>query len=493
MSTIDVLSEGHYLDDNNTLIAMHFIDTRDQNSRTPIASLVKRCKREHAIEDYGIVRICKPSYYREHGNPSLRDQGEGRASHIVSETSTITDDPEELAWSQSRSDALNRGMLLANQSLGEKASSVQVRSCTKSVQQRKTTTTRDTINFGRNGWIFCTSVAPVNEEEYEAWKRTMGEDYDHTSHFYSPRQLARALAEMAADQLGPQSGEAKLESRFGGVSAEPAVLQRQAVFHGPVIYTDDVYELLGSAPTNLDFILLSVFAKDTYYAPEREYRFLVWTEDEPSSDCVDLLASTCLLASMEEPTQKSSPQTVPTVSIRSETSDQGDRSVEPDAIEGEVKEASSFPNLSDLISNPATPSTPHDYTTEEPPDDLDEKLRTYSATAALRSRFWWVTGSRRIEVASAAWHAEPCIRRLCARFDDPVARISIADTNDIIIEIKFPEGSSAAAALVVSPQGTALLKIERPRGATVSHNYERPQFSESELQKLADLGLPVRS
>ena len=90
---------------------------------------------------------------------------------------------------------------------------------------------------------------------------------------------------------------------------------------------------------------------------------------------------------------------------------------------------------------------------------MEEILKAYSAITALRSRFEQVTGIRRIEVASAVWHAEQCILRLCAQFDDPVARISIADTNDIVIKLKFPEGSSAAAALVVSPQGTAVCRM----------------------------------
>ena len=119
MSTINVLSEGHYFDDAGTLIETYFVDLRDQNSRTPVATLVKRCKRKPLSKSGALSRFASRHIT---ANKATLSQGSGRGSCIPCSLGDQRNQrrPRGLSLSQSRSDALNRGLLLANQSLGEK-------------------------------------------------------------------------------------------------------------------------------------------------------------------------------------------------------------------------------------------------------------------------------------------------------------------------------------------------------------------------------------
>ena len=45
------INEGFVLDDAGNLMMTSYIDLRDKDNRTVIPSLVKGCRREHAIED----------------------------------------------------------------------------------------------------------------------------------------------------------------------------------------------------------------------------------------------------------------------------------------------------------------------------------------------------------------------------------------------------------------------------------------------------------
>ena len=72
----------------------------------------------------------------------------------------------------------------------------------------------------------------------------------------------------------------------------------QTVYHGPVAYLDDPYRRLESASSDPELTLLLVFTKHATYRAQREYRFLVWAEDDPAEEVVDLGVSPALVDSM---------------------------------------------------------------------------------------------------------------------------------------------------------------------------------------------------
>ena len=61
---------------------------------------------------------------------------------------------------------------------------------------------------------------------------------------------------------------------------------------------DDPVGRLERATSDLEFLLLLVFVKDSAYRDQREYRFAVWAEQEPEDERLDLAVSRGLLDAM---------------------------------------------------------------------------------------------------------------------------------------------------------------------------------------------------
>lgn len=289
ISKILVVPEGHYLDDTQTVIVTYFVETRDVGDRTPIAGLVKGSQNAHAIPNCGTVHVCTLKHYRQHEDPMVRDENEGRASHVHSMEHKTTSDPVDRHDRETRVEALNRGAALADEELqGEvRIASFRVSRKLGTITTRRRKKTEHSITHGKNGWIFCTTIMPRDRQEHSVWKEHMG-DRHCISLIDSPRKFARALAEMTACQLGPQCRDVEWTMRFGKHNSQPRSLRSQTVFHGPVIYTDDVYRDVSGASSDLKQLLLPVFTKHRKYCYEREYRFFIFSEAEPTVDCVDL-------------------------------------------------------------------------------------------------------------------------------------------------------------------------------------------------------------
>ena len=498
MSNILVLPEGHYLDDTGTVIVTNFVDARDNGNRTPIVSLIKSSPSEYAIERCGTVHVGTLEYYREHVNLDVRDPGEGYASRSLVRENEVTDDPTDLANRQLLIAARNRGSSLAAEELqgGAESSAFNVRITQGSTTTRRRTTTTKSTTYGKNGWIFCTTIVPRDRQGHTALRMVMG-DRDHTSFVRSPRNFARALAEMTAYQLGPQCQDVDWQGKIGGRELAPRSLPSQAVFHGPVVYVEDVYKVISGASSDLERMLLPIFTKHIRYRNEREYRFFIFTKEEPHMDCVNLRVSPELMAAMkmidqedwlrelppEEKCDKDGPEAM---ALNEESSNEPEVSEDLETLWDPL-------NPLDLLNDPRVTVVPKDYMALGLPDDLAETTAVYGAVQALRTAVESVSAVRRVEVSSAAWYAESYVRRLCARFENPVAGIAIKDSNDIVIRLNFPPESEAVAATVVSPQGTAVCRIQRATGVEVKHDERSPLLRKTTLSRLAELGMALRS
>ena len=98
--------------------------------------------------------------------------------------------------------------------------------------------------------------------------------YDAVYPIHRPREFARALGAMAAEQVGPRGRTVTLRSAVDGRVFRTAH-RSQTVYHGPVVYADDPYRRLESASSALEFALLLVFMKPAAHRAQREYRFAV--------------------------------------------------------------------------------------------------------------------------------------------------------------------------------------------------------------------------
>ena len=185
-----LMNEGQHVDHFGNLIWPMYVDFRDPSERQPITRLVKGCRSEHAIETSDTVLISKPSRFRDFGENLIRDPGEAYASHEKLIYEAIGD-PDHLADARRGDQALNRAY---------EQSRANIRTNTTGV--RRTRSEGQSLAFGKNGWIFCAAIEPTTPQEWELWRRTLQDDYDHVSYIQRPREFARSLATMVAEHKG---------------------------------------------------------------------------------------------------------------------------------------------------------------------------------------------------------------------------------------------------------------------------------------------------
>ena len=95
------------------MITTIYVDLRDPEARQPIPALVKGCRPEHVVEEYGIMQVSAPWKFRNSGENLVRDPNEGR----YSETQVLhdaVDDPQDLAREEARDTLGSKGISLRN-------------------------------------------------------------------------------------------------------------------------------------------------------------------------------------------------------------------------------------------------------------------------------------------------------------------------------------------------------------------------------------------
>lgn len=495
------IGDGYFLDDYGHLITSKFIDLRDPKDRLPVGTLIKGCRQEYALKNGNTIRISKPEIFRKDGDDLISDLSEMYFSSP--EQSVVVFDPDDLAEAKLKDVELNRA-----------AAILQTGSKTMTKSVKKTRTSSQRLSFGKNGWIYCTSTEPPNQESLDRWwialnkNRAVGDKYNHISYIRRPREFLRSLGAMVTEQLGPQGRELRLDHTlkhaFEGEINSKTIHKSQMILHGPVVYVDDPYGKVADSSTLFETILLAIFIKSKEYQDQREYRFAIWTEEEPGEEFVDLNISPSMLGSLRERSVAAVQQT--NVSVPDHERKPDPISTQKEKYEDPATEIPPEPSASqagkrinrtllDVATDPSTPIAPYSYDVMDLPDDLYEKTVTYSAVRALTTAVDGFSGQRRTEIASSAWHAEPCIRRLCARFEDPIKSIAVSDDNYVDVVIKFPQGSRVKARILFGPLGTSSYKIERgwvnPDRGKEKH-WQQYLPCQSFLSDLEKAGLPVR-
>ena len=483
------IQEGYRLDYAGHLILTYSVDFREPEHRTPISTLLKFCEKQKSPEILGTIRISKPDKYRNNGETLISDPGEARISRVTQYTELV-DDAHHLTEERLRAGEANRAAELAGASI-------------RRTPARTKRTRRDThtLTSGKNGWIFCTAIVPTNPEEYDKLWASMDPKYDHYSPIYRPRAFAWVLSSMVADQLGPQGTQMTMQARFGDLNTR-CKRASQTVFHGPVVYAEDPYEVVTSAQSELEQLLMPMFVKARTHADQREYRFVIWAEEEPLSPCVDLEISLSMIDSMREPRDgpiendhpfrtSSSPSPcdstgrLPGASKPAANDERG-------TLATVSVEEGLLPDVLDLLTDPATPVAPHRG--ESGGVSIGVGELTKQVCRALRIAVEKMPGGRYVEAASAAYHAEPLLRVLSEKFEDPVRTIAISDDNFVIIRINLHSNRNCDARIVVSPRGEAAFHMQgegRRKGGLVDLRHGDPVRS-SLIDKLEQFGVRVR-
>ena len=332
-----------------------------------------------------------------------------------------------------------------------------------------------------NGWVYCASIEPETPEQQAAWRAAMPAGRDALSPIRRPRAFARALGAMVAEQAGPRGRIVLLRSTVEGRSFS-AAHRSQTVYHGPVVYLDDPQRHLERASSELELALLLVFAKHAARRAEREYRFVVWAEDEPAEAVVDLAVSPVLVDAMW--------------TLRPQPEDSGFVRAGPEeysAVEelegdGPSRARARVETLPAFVGtgNPAVALPPGDD--EAPPGGPNEPATTGAAVEALREAVDRADPGCRKDAAAAAWHAEPLLRFLRVTFVGAIARVRVSEDGFIAITAHRPGDNPVEASIAVGPEGTFACTVSAGETHLASTAPDARSFERVLKERLAEVG-----
>ena len=278
-----IFSEGQLVLPDGVSVQTHFVQLKEAplfEWPTDMPVLVRRCRAEHAIENGARLRLSKPEVLRYDDGTLIGDPFEGltqREERHVDQAAV--NDPDDMKRARQR-DAEHNALAAAIGSRRHKT--------TTGTRTETSTTNLNTHTYGKNGWILCTSIRPSDETGLRQWGDSLDPQYDHVTTIQSPSDFARALAGMVASQLGPRGGPMTFTHGF---AKQKTIHLSQSVFHGPVAYVDNPYAYVASAANPFETMLRSAFFKHTRFRNQREYRFVVWCENEPADLIVYLAVS----------------------------------------------------------------------------------------------------------------------------------------------------------------------------------------------------------
>ena len=480
-----IVNEGHHIDHFGNMIWSNFVDFREPIERRPICSLIKGCEAQYAMETFGHVRISRPRRFREFGESLILDPDEAHPQRLLLIEESI-DDPRQLARAKQRDRAFNRASQLVGAGWSTETTSVS-----------RTRSEGESLDAGKNSWIFSTSFEPVSPSEWKEWRNSMDDKYDHVSYIHRPRAFARQLASMAAQQLGPSGEVSSLSHSFEGLPSVTSEHPLQWIWHGPVIYVDDVYGLLESAMSKLEFLLLPLFAKSKKYQSQREYRFLIWSKADSGNLCEDMRISPSMAGNIGHRKRNIPPQWIPQSEIpdphtAGKVGDLANRG-EPDSEFGEevkrglgreLLDANSLEqDLFRSFSRPSNPSTvlkTRSITYDELPPDFQVKAATYAAVQALHNKISQTLKQNedykdlKLEITSAAWYAEQDIRALSEAFPDSVSGISLEPDGYIVIHFGLDDWPKVECKLAVAPSGESVVRLVSPKRHHIEHWSREP-------------------
>ena len=352
---------------------------------------------------------------------------------------------------------------------------------TKSVT--RTSKKKNTVKYGTNGWIYCISIEPETEDEEGAWRAAMPSEYDAVTRICKPRQFARAVTGMVAEQIGPQGRTVENNSRFGE-HAMKTTHRQQTVFHGPVLYVEDPYARIKRARSNGELLLLFLFLKHAAHSAEREYRFAVWAEQEPTEAFADLQPSADLL---DATTGRRRTALYISGSQKGLAGRTLDAPNEEAGLESEAQESLALK----AVQDPKVAVGLYPYTVQDLPGEAAEVVSTYAAAVALRQAVVRAGRRRRRAVASAAWHAEPIVRFLCEAFEDGISTFRVTEEDFVVITAEF-EKSQARVEIAVGPEGSCTCRIRDSKVDSRSRTDDALSFVRTLERRLTDFNIDRR-
>ena len=441
-----VYGEGQLVVADGVLVSTHYVQLKEAPlfewpHDSPV--LIRGGPTEHAIEKGARLRLSKPEAFRHDDGTLISDMEEGVTQLEERHVGEVTvDAPADMMRMQQR-DAERNALAAAIGSNTE--------TNTTGTRTETATSSRETHTYGKNGWILCASIRPSDEAGMKAWHESLKPEYDHVTTIQSPRDFARALANMAASQLGPLGRGATLTHPL---SKQPTEHPSQSVFHGPVAYVDDPYSYVERAANPFETMLRSVFFKHARFRDQREYRFFVWTESEPEALTIDLEVSPDMLKALQLPA---------VLPPRTALAHHGGGQAETFAVaqdEASDRPASAreaAPPNDESLGHPASADANHQ---ERRTIALPVPLAILIGREQARHAFSYMVrdGDADPNRAAAAFHAERVAIELLEQLVDPIAAVEWAN-GVMLFEFKNPGRAGWEGRLALGPLGAAQYRI----------------------------------
>ena len=460
-----ILQEGYSLDHYGNLIGSWFVDFRMPTERSPIGAVTKYCEERYAIERNYTVKLAKPPSFRHEGETLIHDKNEG----LVTKETAVQREVPITAFEHAKTQSLNNDINRALELSGQAGLSINITLKGRTI----TDTDRHSMDWGKDLWLFCTAIEPMSDDETRALLDSLDPDYDHVSFIPCPRTFAQVLGRAYVEQYGaPSDVKEPFGHTINGVFVGNTYHRSIVVVHGPVVYVDDPYVTCTSAVTAEDPLirtLLPIFVKGKDYMGQREYRFVIADKRQQEADCKIMPATHMLVAAIGRQGDGKCPMVVPAFDAIGVEPAPSNESTHQPQFPTQPKPSFTMPEITDL--NAASPDIPDHHKAvneEEPPNDFHETVGVYSAVAMLHEKidhaFVGIAATqpeRKPYVTSAAWYAERSIRKLCHRFGNPIAGISVVDNNSVVIDIQLPHWQNTECKLAVMSSGAYALTLGR--------------------------------
>ena len=479
-----VFADGMLVDDDGTLIktfAVHLGQASDFQWPNEMPDVVKASEQRFAMEQCRTVRLSKPVVFRKQGETLISDVSEGITKREASSESVRVDDPADLNRVAQVEDELNRGAA---------AIGLTRRTAVTSIKTTSSKSSEITHTYGKNGWIWCAATEPSSERAWDAWLQSLDEAYDCVTMIGSPRAFARQLAMMAARQLGPRGSTGTFTHPFTKHQTEHPTM---SVFHGPVAYVDDPHAYVSAAENDFERMVRSVFFKHTEYARQREYRFVVWTEEEPEQETVDLQATAELLSQVRTAVigagrdSVNAPAAQPTGTSGTATQTRDEDQTQP-ASNGAaaVRKAGGSVEASERDSAP----TPPIHVVFSPNEMLHSALTARFAAVIESLRTAALHEGVAADFCAAAFHLEWIMTKLLLTFVDPIESFDWTD-GVLVATLNTPAGSGTTAQMSVGPLGTAQYRITTDDGYEDVSCKDGFMITDTLIDDLLGIGLPT--
>ena len=263
--------------------------------------------------------------------------------------------------------------------------------------------------------------------------------------------------------------------------------RRQTVYHGAVVYSQDPYRRLERASSVLEFDLLLFFMEPAVRPARREYRFVVWAQDEPSRARVDLQVSPALLDAL---------QNAPRAAVGGIGMSAG---VEERALIEEWRTTArrGFKRTSTRRWAPQERSIRSSRRRATTP-------RAFRVTCARRRRPMrlprrcgrpstnWILG-RAGTPPRGAWRAEPVVRHICSTYGGAVTGVRVSEDSFIVVKAEVPGHELVEVTIAVGPDGTCACQVSTARGQVASASPHPRALEHVLTRRLVELGVRGRA